>query len=414
MFKAVLVPAAFLSFLLGYLCAGVGAFSSAPPVRFHRGVKAPEKVILTHFDVKSDGQQLDAEKRINFKVDLDSPKVVTNESIGSGEKKVFCRCWLSGTFPHCDGAHVKHNAAMNDNVGPLIISVPRSERKTKPTPLIKSSTKKIVEGRKLRILWGYRATALAYLLYAWRYFSVKGIQQFSIHVTSGYVLTAGLAYILASAVQGNRLSSDTYKRLNLSLLHLGIMGIVGWGLVKLGDTVPGFTPMFIPPLFAMINGIKGYGYGVLGYDKSGNTALLTDFSTGVKSTIGGILSLPKSAKSTGYLAATYMVTTMKAAKLLEVFRLILEGADGLTVFTRLSRYARYSMLSTVLYTLKDAADRGRLEGTTFIELNFLSAAVLAAMATYSGMTSPIGGSSATFALFSAWNGIFSIYKKRSS
>lgn len=42
-------------------------------------------------------------------------------------KKVYCRCWLSGTFPLCDASHVKHNEATGDNVGPLIVSVKKSE-----------------------------------------------------------------------------------------------------------------------------------------------------------------------------------------------------------------------------------------------------------------------------------------------
>jgi len=35
-------------------------------------------------------------------------------------------CSRSGTFPKCDGAHVKHNAATGDNVGPLIVTVPKA------------------------------------------------------------------------------------------------------------------------------------------------------------------------------------------------------------------------------------------------------------------------------------------------
>mmetsp|Transcript_2007 Transcript_2007/g.5107 ORF Transcript_2007/g.5107 Transcript_2007/m.5107 type:complete len:97 (-) Transcript_2007:287-577(-) len=58
--------------------------------------------------------------RINTDIDLDSPKVVTNLEVDS--KQVMCRCWKSKTFPNCDAAHVKHNEATGDNVGPLIVS----------------------------------------------------------------------------------------------------------------------------------------------------------------------------------------------------------------------------------------------------------------------------------------------------
>jgi hypothetical protein len=38
------------------------------------------------------------------------------------------------------------------------------------------------------------------------------------------------------------------------------------------------------------------------------------------------------------------------------------------------------MLTTVSLTLKDAADRDRLEGSTFIQLNILTSAMFGAMA----------------------------------
>eukprot|EP00565_Helicotheca_tamesis_P005624 CAMPEP_0185723158 /NCGR_PEP_ID=MMETSP1171-20130828/93_1 /TAXON_ID=374046 /ORGANISM="Helicotheca tamensis, Strain CCMP826" /LENGTH=101 /DNA_ID=CAMNT_0028390823 /DNA_START=41 /DNA_END=346 /DNA_ORIENTATION=- len=65
--------------------------------------------------------------KINFEKDLDSPKVVTQEKLEAGDKKVYCRCWQSGTFPLCDGSHVKHNEETGDNVGPLIVSVAKGE-----------------------------------------------------------------------------------------------------------------------------------------------------------------------------------------------------------------------------------------------------------------------------------------------
>lgn len=37
------------------------------------------------------------------------------------DKKVFCRCWKSKTFPLCDGSHNAHNECCKDNVGPLIV-----------------------------------------------------------------------------------------------------------------------------------------------------------------------------------------------------------------------------------------------------------------------------------------------------
>lgn len=43
--------------------------------------------------------------------------------VKAGEKKVFCRCWESGTFPLCDGKHMAHNKATGDNLGPLIVTV---------------------------------------------------------------------------------------------------------------------------------------------------------------------------------------------------------------------------------------------------------------------------------------------------
>jgi len=60
---------------------------------------------------------------VNASIKKDQAKVVDSLDIEDiGDKKVFCRCWRSKTFPYCDGSHVKHNSTTGDNVGPLIIA----------------------------------------------------------------------------------------------------------------------------------------------------------------------------------------------------------------------------------------------------------------------------------------------------
>ena len=64
--------------------------------------------------------------RFNKSIDLTSDKVVHSISIAPGEKIAVCRCWQSAKFPLCDGSHGKYNKATGDNLGPALISVPKS------------------------------------------------------------------------------------------------------------------------------------------------------------------------------------------------------------------------------------------------------------------------------------------------
>ncbi|GMN40880.1 hypothetical protein TIFTF001_010110 [Ficus carica] len=67
--------------------------------------------------VKAEGQAINPEIRKNEQKVVDS--VVVAEL--SKPLTAYCRCWRSGTFPLCDGSHVKHNKATGDNVGPLLV-----------------------------------------------------------------------------------------------------------------------------------------------------------------------------------------------------------------------------------------------------------------------------------------------------
>eukprot|EP00187_Rhodella_violacea_P006477 CAMPEP_0174885488 /NCGR_PEP_ID=MMETSP0167-20121228/737_1 /TAXON_ID=38298 /ORGANISM="Rhodella maculata, Strain CCMP736" /LENGTH=99 /DNA_ID=CAMNT_0016121067 /DNA_START=15 /DNA_END=314 /DNA_ORIENTATION=- len=49
------------------------------------------------------------------------------KEVKAGEKFPVCRCWKSKKFPMCDGSHNAWNKENGDNIGPLVISVPKTE-----------------------------------------------------------------------------------------------------------------------------------------------------------------------------------------------------------------------------------------------------------------------------------------------
>ncbi|KAI3918128.1 hypothetical protein MKX01_041448 [Papaver californicum] len=64
---------------------------------------------------------------INPEIRKTEDKVVDSVVVSELSKPLtaYCRCWRSGTFPLCDGGHVKHNKATGDNVGPLLLKKPK-------------------------------------------------------------------------------------------------------------------------------------------------------------------------------------------------------------------------------------------------------------------------------------------------
>ena len=283
---------------------------------------------------------------------------------------------------------------------------------------------KKLAGRKKRLIMGYQLSSFAYLA-ASSFHLIKGGNNFLYYIFGGGTFTvAGILYILKGAAQNDRLGSDTYKRLNLSIIFYAFVQQI---LPAMGLGLSGKLFFKGPAILTLINGIKvskihknrmhidcdvifffsvqslstfslqnkltgkllnkqGYGYGCLGWDKAkGMNTVFSDLKEGILSTLQGLTVVK--AKSAGYILGTVMLGMMSLVKAKELCTMlfvpsIVSPTTYYQIFSRLSRLSRLGLMTTILYTLKDASDRDRLKGSTFIQLNFLAAAALLSMVLY--------------------------------
>lgn len=172
----------------------------------------------------------------------------------------------------------------------------------------------------------------------------------------------------------------------------------------------------------LVNAIKGYGYGVKGWELRGGMSAIKDdlVNHQLKSTATSLLSLPSNLQATIYLAATITTVRMQVMALVDIVKHVRSGAQVTTLAPHLMRYTTFAILAGVSFVLKDAADRGRLEGSTFVQLNFLEAIVFGTLAAHlnglAGSFSALAKAMAAFSFMTVLNGcvglIFKIFKVR--
>lgn len=263
------------------------------------------------------------------------------------------------------------------------------------------SPEKII-GRKKRVTMGYKISSFGFAAFTAFILAVTRKPFFA----AGPLLASGNSYILLGAAQNDRLKSDTYKRLNLAQITYSGMGFVAGVLMNLNITWK------ITCLVTFINSIKGYGYGLKGWEL-GSACAKEDITKGIQSTVKCLTNV--NLKSVGYLAATVLLGALNVSKLSEAANIFVSGGANYMLGTRLFRASKIMLLAVTTLTLKDAADRDRLEGTTFIELNFLSSLVFASWLfdyAMKGPLPPLGIAMAVFSAYSAFNGLSSVMKKK--
>jgi len=231
---------------------------------------------------------------------------------------------------------------------------------------------------------GYRATAVSYVLAGgWAMMKTSGgVNAVSSFYTflSGPIVAATLSYILSGASQNNRLASATYKRLNLLLIQYGAIGLILAGLLR----PPAWYVWACISFVSVINAIEGYGVGVRGWNLEGDMALVRkDLVQQVKNTVQRICFIPSNLQSAEYWLCSVAVSSLAVSNLLVMIQYLVDRRRAYPVTTMarlLSHFPQLVLLAGTCLTLQDAAERGRLQGTTFIQLNFLSAFVFGAMA----------------------------------
>ncbi|KAL3524201.1 hypothetical protein ACH5RR_017035 [Cinchona calisaya] len=100
-----------MAFMAMAAAAHAGFSYGRPPTPSSVSAKKPRRMVVVRAETINPDIRKTEDKVVDSVVVTELAKPLT----------AYCRCWRSGTFPLCDGSHVKHNKATGDNVGPLLL-----------------------------------------------------------------------------------------------------------------------------------------------------------------------------------------------------------------------------------------------------------------------------------------------------
>ena len=203
----------------------------------------------------------------------------------------------------------------------------------------------------------------------------------------GYLfLSSGVCNILSTAVNNGRLyTSDTYKRLNVGVLLFGLLGLFSLpgeaGCITSNMNMFGVSLIMIQ-FTKLITGCVsfiGWEYSVPGgFGKMWNERVKNIMKEVYKGCYDVYKNYPVTEERPATFYRTFWVILTLGNLIFNIPELVFnlqQGGAGslfsLPVSLSISSIARLGLLSFILYVLKDAAERKRLEGTTFIKLNLM-------------------------------------------
>ena len=223
------------------------------------------------------------------------------------------------------------------------------------------------EGRNKTVLSdGYTGLSKLYLISSFLMCLLNGTNR-KFSTAAGLIVAAGFSRILSDATDHGRLGSNTYKRLNLGLVAFNLISVLTM-LVQMRPfrRIARGTAFISMAAFCQTLGI---GIAFEGWRRGlGDGAdLLKVLKEGVQSTFRNVwVTRGRGTMYRNALLAVLAGITVVASKLA---RSLLDR--GIETDLYASRLARLSLIATALYNLKDAGERDRLTGTTFIHLNQL-------------------------------------------
>jgi hypothetical protein len=132
-------------------------------------------------------------------------------------------------------------------------------------------------------------------------------------------------------------------------------------------------------LWGVVLALRGWTHGLgiqrLVGDDSAIKTMLPQLARGTRATVQGCLRVQSPKKALTYRNCLALIGMGMVSSFMEgLFHIRYRNEFVRTWFEislQWSAVARLAMIATVIYSLKDAAERDRLTGTTFIELNVM-------------------------------------------